>query len=127
MIRFSIFNFTQMNMDEITRIVGVPPSESYKKGDLIRKNLYRKENSWSYSTGYVCGWDVEVELEKMISILSPNIAKLSEYLIANDLISKFFIVLKFDSGTVPALVFPRNFIKIAARLNALIDTDMYVH
>lgn len=127
MVEFSIYNYSEIDHNGISKIIGVEPTKSWNIGDEIRKGLYRKENAWIYTNGYTNGVNVEDEINVLLKILEPNINRLSNYIGINNLNSKFDVVLKFEKRNVPSFFISRAFIEMCNKLGAEIETDIFIN
>lgn len=124
-VEFTIYDDLNLNHQEIANIIGFKPTFLWKEGDRIRKDLFRKESSLVYSTGYIKSFDVEIILNIIIQKLEPNIFSLSEYLLKNNLKSKFDIVLRISGDQIPSHFLSNKFINLCSQLNADIETDIF--
>ncbi|MCE4564662.1 DUF4279 domain-containing protein [Maribellus sp. CM-23] len=125
-IEFSIYHDSTLDHDEITKIMHFEPTLTYNNGDQVRENLVRKESAWIYSTEYIRSLYLDPILESIIQRIEPNIIPLSEYVRKYGLSSKFDIVLRIGNDQPPSYYLPKRFIHICSKLNADIDTDIYI-
>ncbi|MBA4411371.1 MAG: hypothetical protein C0397_18370 [Odoribacter sp.] len=125
-VEFTIYNDLILNHEEITKIIGCEPTVIWNNGDQIRKDLFRKESAWVYSTGYVDSLHVDSILDILIQMVEPIVIPLSEYIKEHDLNSKFDIVLRIAGNQPPSHCLPKRFIYLCSQLNADIDTDIYL-
>lgn len=129
MVYFSLYG-DEFPLDHVTEKLGVIPTETYKKGDLIPNRstaCYRKETSWDLGTGYQVSLDVNNQLQQIINKLQNNSSIINEIKEAYSLECKFFIVIKIEGGNTPALYLDKNIIKFAARIEAEFDVDLYAN
>lgn len=125
-VEFTIFHNSFLDHQEITKLIGIEPVISWNLGDEIRKNLFRKESAWIYSTGYIVSLDLKDILNSIIQILTPNIQALSEYIYSQNLESKFDIVFQISKDQIPSHFLSKEFINLSCKLNAVIETDIYL-
>lgn len=125
-VEFTIYHDLKLDHPEITRIIGWEPTSVWNKGDQIRKGLIRKESAWVYSTEYISSLHVDAILDLIIQKIEPNIFPLSEYIKEYGLNSKFDIVLRIAGNQPPSHCLHKRFIHLCSKLNADVDTDIYV-
>ncbi|MFE6169339.1 DUF4279 domain-containing protein [Viridibacillus arvi] len=129
MVYFSLFA-DEFPLETVTKRLGVAPTESYKKGDLIRKisatkNLVRQYTAWELSTGYQESLDVEIQLEQIVKQIRDKETAINELKIEFDLECRFTIVIIMNDGYTPALCIGLPFIKFANSIQADFDIDLY--
>ena len=125
-VEFTIYNDLKLNHQEITEIIGCEPTVIWNKGDQIRKDLFRKESAWIYSSKYTKSLYLEKLLDPFVQKLEPIAIPLSKYIKEHNLNSKFDIVLKIVDNEPPSHFLPKRFIHLCSQLNADIDTDIYL-
>jgi hypothetical protein len=116
--------------DEITRILGIQPTETWRKGDSIlsiAKNI-RKQNGWILKSIIdPKNNTVNVQVESLLSIISPNIEKFAN--LPSDaeveLACIVYINRTGESIGFPEIGFSSNTISVLAKINAVIDIDLY--
>ena len=52
-VEFGVYSESFLDTQRITKIIGVEPTKTWEKGDQIRKNLFRQESAWIYSSGSI--------------------------------------------------------------------------
>jgi len=70
LVRFVIFNDLDIDLEEISNIIGCKPTLAYHKNDIIRENLYRIDNAWEYSTGYIETLYIDNVLDELFEIIN---------------------------------------------------------
>lgn len=125
-VKFIIYDELLLNHKEITRVIGSEPTIIWNKGDLIRKDIFRNESAWIFSSGYIKTLYLEDVLNVLIDKLEPNVLLLSAYLKKYSLESKFDIVLRIAGNQAPSHCLSQRFIQLCSLLNADIDTDIYL-
>lgn len=127
MVYFSLYG-DEFPIDYVTDKLGIQPTNSYRKGDLIPNRstkVYRKETSWDLGTEYEESIDVNDQLQKIKQQLQNKSSNINELIKAYSLACKFFIVIKIENGETPALYLSKEFIKFASIIEAEIDIDLY--
>lgn len=105
MVYFSLYG-DEFPIDYVTDKLGIQPTNSYRKGDLIPNRstkVYRKETSWDLGTEYEESIDVNDQLQKIMQQLQNKSSNINELIKAYSLACKFFIVIKIENGETPAL------------------------
>ena len=87
MVYFSMFA-DEFPLNAVTKQLGIEPTESYKKGDIIKKispteNYVRSYTCWKLSTGYQESLDVGEQMDMIIDQIGDKSA------IINDLKRQF--------------------------------------
>jgi len=127
MIEFSIYG-EEFKPNYITEQLGIMPSETYLKGEIIRNGrAERKETAWTISTGYEVSIDINEQLEKIMLLLEGKIDKLVELKDSLCLNMLFMIVVKIENNEVPAMYFKKRFIDFASRIGAEVGFDTYIY
>ena len=116
-------------IEDVTHRLGLTPTETYKRGD---KSSYssrpREYTSWSLGTGYHPSFDVNDQLQHIISQLRGKETILDDiYDIYDDMQARFVIVIVMEGGQTPSLVFDLETIQFAHRIRAEFDIDLYAN
>lgn len=112
---------------EITNRLKIQPTEYYSKGDRIRnRDMFRKESSWSLSTGYEPSLDINIQLAKLLTELENKQRDLVELKQKYNLEYKFFIVIKIEENQSPSIYLNKSTISFANEIEAEFDIDIYV-
>jgi hypothetical protein len=120
--------------DEITKILGVAPTKTHLKGDIIplREGLTRtkkkkyKETDWSLETAYRISMDINDGISEIMGRIGCKKEELSRIRKGYDVKFLFsFCVYIYDAMT-PGMCFSESFIKFAGDIGARIDVDTYV-
>ena len=125
-VEFGVYSESFLDTQRITKIIGVEPTKTWEKGDQIRKNLFRQESAWIYSSGSIKSLFLEEVLDMLTQIILPNVFLLEEYIAKNKLNVKFDIVLKIANNQPPSHYLPKRFIHLCSKLNADVDTDIFL-
>ncbi len=117
-------------IDEVNNQIGLPCSESIKKGDILHigpnKDVLRVQtcSSLTYSTGYISTINVEEPLQKIYELLLPKKEQITELVEKYSLIAKFCIVINLSEN--PIIGLSSEFIKLASDIHAEIEFDTYI-
>ena len=124
-IRLSVFSDeNDFNPDELTQILQVEPTETWHMGDMIRKNLYRKETCWSLKTFRIETFDFEEAFKALMNILDGKTEILAKYAKENNLYVKIVPVIVV-SNNMPWITITKEIAEDLLLLNAIIEFDMY--
>jgi len=124
-IDLSVFSDeNDFNLSDLTQILQIEPTATWHKGDMIRKNLYRKETCWRLKTLHIKTFDFEEIFKILINILDDKIEILGEYAKANNLFVKICPVIVV-SNNMPCIIITKEIAEILLLLNATIEFDMY--
>lgn len=127
-VEFCIYG-DELNPDEITKLLELQPSLSYRKGDFIRENglMKRLEGCWEIDTGYAPSGDINDALSKMKEILDEKTEKILQFKRTNTFDCKITIVIKIYNNEVPGMYFSPTILSfIANELEAEMDICTYV-
>ncbi len=76
-VKYVLTNFV-VDPAEITRILGIQPSRTWRKGEIIPKtSLPHKSNGWLVESGLANTAEFEEHLDSLATALSPTIKKIS--------------------------------------------------
>lgn len=121
-VRYSLSGF-KCDPEEITRLVGLRPSKTWRMGDLIEGTIRRDaENGWRIDSGLPNSSSLEEHLDRLLTLLEDkkeNIAALAESCYSE----VSCIVYAIDY--VPALTFEKEHLRRIVALGACIDIDLY--
>jgi len=131
MVYFSLFG-DEFPIDEVTKRLGITPTLSYKKGELIpRRNYshihYRKETAWDLSSGYQESYDVKEQMDQVLGPIKNQVAVINQLKEDYKLECKFFIVIIMENGDTPGLYLDNEQIEFASRIKAEFDIDLYAN
>ena len=94
---YSIFSDNDFNITEFSKIVGIDPTVSWYKGDIIRNgNNFRKETSVEFLFDYKDTLFLDDLICDFMNTFSNKIDIISTYIRTNNLQSKFFFVIKLS-------------------------------
>ncbi|MFV2050716.1 DUF4279 domain-containing protein [Metabacillus litoralis] len=117
-------------LDVITKRLGLKPTKSYKKGDIIKKidgmtSHVRNYSSWQLSTGYQESFDVGELMEQVIGQIRERALIINELKREFSLECRFNIVIKIINGFTPGFHFGNDVIEFANSIKADFDVDLY--
>lgn len=125
MVDFSIIG-DDFSPQEITERLKIVPTEQYRKGELSKRSIERKESCWSKSTGYVETLYVSEVLTKLVAEILCAKKLLIDLKKELDLTYKFIIVIKIEQNQKPAIYLEKSIIEFANDIQAEIDFDLYI-
>lgn len=136
MVDFSLFG-DEFSIDDVTELLGVEPTNTYKKGDTIvrphnpnvlsTRTHFRKETAWELSTGYQKSYDVNEQLDQVLKPLKNKAAIINQLKIKYELDCQISIVIVIENGLTPALHLNTEQIKFANSIDAEFDIDLYAN
>ncbi|MCK1995131.1 DUF4279 domain-containing protein [Peribacillus muralis] len=135
MAYFSVFG-DEFPLEVITDILGIEPTKTYKKGDIIEKinnpNLVstkirrRKETVWTLSTGYQESYDINNQLNTILKSLEGKTKELKQLKEKYSLEFLFMIVIQVENDEKPAMYLQKNIIDFSSLIQAEIHFDLYI-
>ncbi|WP_152393331.1 DUF4279 domain-containing protein [Paenibacillus guangzhouensis] len=136
MVYFSMFG-EDFPVNEVTQLLGIEPTDSHNKGDVIAKEEnanvkstkvhYRKETAWKLSTGYQESYDVKEQLDQILERLKYKSAIINQLKLKYKLECLFSIVIIMENGYTPGLHFDKEQIEFANSIKAEFDIDLYAN
>lgn len=121
-----ILQGSDLDPSQVTALVGVQPSETWRAGDLVsdRAIVRRKLSGWKINSALPLNAPLEEHVEAVLQQLKPGWLSLVELGSRNQ--AKVYCVVRSYGGARPALIFKRGIVKQVAELNAAIEIDLYV-
>lgn len=124
---FSIIG-DEFDLEVVTKMLNLIPSESYKKGDDIKgRSIKRIESCWSISTKEEESMDVNEQLDQIIEILKDKVEVLLKLRKMYEIEYLVMIIVKIENNEKPAMCFGRKFIKFINEIQAEFHIDMYIY
>ncbi len=120
------FTLTGFDSDpeEITKILGILPTTTWKTGDLIGKSiLRRKHNGWVLKSQLEKTAYLESHIKDVLARLQPSWQKLVE--LCSKYYSEISCVIYSVEAQGEAIHFDKEILKSVFELNAEIDVDYY--
>ncbi|KAB2335691.1 DUF4279 domain-containing protein [Bacillus mesophilum] len=119
-------------LEQVTARLGLTPTRSFKKGDVIRKvstNYYQRRSysAWQLSTGYQESLDVSKLIEPIFVQLQDQADAIKELKKDFGLECRFVIVIVMNEGYTPGFHLDHPFIEFANSVGADIDIDLYAN
>ena len=117
------------SIENVTYQLGLTPTETFKQGDTSTySSRPRDYTSWSIGTGYQPSFDVNNQLQHIITQLRGKEKILDDiYDKYNDMKARFGIVISMEAGQTPSLVLDLDTIQFAYRIRAEFDIDLYAN
>ncbi|WP_307414334.1 DUF4279 domain-containing protein [Neobacillus ginsengisoli] len=136
MVYFSLYG-DDFPVDSVTELLGINPTNSYKKGDVIEikpnpnivstKVHYRKETAWELGTDYQESYDVKEQLNEVIKPLKNKAHIINQLKSKFSLECHFEIVIIMENGYTPAFYLNKEQIEFANSIKAEFDIDLYAN
>lgn len=122
---------SELDPDEVTMLVGVTPTKTWRVGDLIdgRATLRYKHNGWQLKANLGASLQQDTQLEEHVTSVLEHLRP--GWLALTELGAKYdaeiaCAVYMHPNGQVPAIHFAKDTISRAGELHAEIDIDLYV-
>lgn len=133
-VYFSIFG-DHFPIETVSTILGLKPTCSYIKGEEINeiphlrrtKPTYRKETVWEIGTNYEETYDINDQIMQVTNLLQNKEDTIKKLCDEFKLQCLFMIVIVINEGETPATYINKEFIRLAYKLNAEIDFDIYAN
>ncbi len=121
---FTLTGF-DVNPEEITAMVGVTPTQTWRTGDLVdpRATVRRKSNGWKVSSESDTAADLGELVGKVLVILRPGWPVLQQLVAQHNALFNC-VVHVYDSGA-PAISLDKDLIRAVADLGVGVDIDLY--
>lgn len=112
-----------LDPEEITVLVGIIPTTTWRIGDLIdpRASVRRKSNGWSLKSQLDKSAELDEHIKSVFEQLQPGWRSLVETCAQYDALIDCAI---YVYEQVPAVHFDKDIIQKSAELNAAIDVDI---
>ncbi|MEK3981433.1 DUF4279 domain-containing protein [Psychrobacillus sp. FSL K6-2836] len=137
MDKTSLYTYIQFSgnddfpLDVVTERLGVQPTKTWRVGERVKPNhpinqLLRSYTAWHYEIETKETLYTEDVLRPLLEVFqskTETINQLKEELILD---IRLELVIQIYDGYTPALVIYPEFSKFAAKINAILDVDMYV-
>jgi hypothetical protein len=111
------------NLDDATRAVGIEPTQTRKKEDFRLQDFAAVE--WHYSTGDQHSLDIEDQLLQIQNVLENRSEQIRQFCNKNKVKTGFWVVIHSRDENLPGTEIHREFVKLAASLEATIGLDIY--
>ncbi|MEO5583255.1 MAG: DUF4279 domain-containing protein [Saprospiraceae bacterium] len=113
--------------DDITLACDISPTSTGIKGQIRTNGIVPvKVSYWEINTGEEECDDIQDQIDKIYSILKPNIKKIKKIVkdYNPDVILR--IIIRVYRKITPAIVFQNKNLRLFASLNTRIDVDVYI-
>ncbi|KIL51116.1 DUF4279 domain-containing protein [Jeotgalibacillus campisalis] len=119
------------SLEEITARLGISPTLTYKKGDLIHhmegsSPSFQRSTRWHYGTEEE-SFDVKVQLDKVLSMLHGKEEVIKTVKTELNAACKIVIVIYMEEGITPGLYLDLPQINFIHSIQAEVDVDLYAH
>ncbi|MER1999303.1 MAG: DUF4279 domain-containing protein, partial [Lysinibacillus sp.] len=116
-------------LDEVTKCLGVEPTEVWHVGDKVRPNspLERFYTCWKYKIGPVSSLDVADVLAPLYDLFYSKADIINALKAEYDLSVRIVVVIDIENGNKPALTIAPTFSQFASSVGADIEVDLYAY
>lgn len=123
------------NPEDFTKLVNIPPSEIWIKGDEIKTNIHlrksktlpkRKESAWEYTEGYMQTLDFGILSRHFEHVFSNKKHEIRKFIEANDLDATVNIIVEVVDGQTPSLTLSKDFISLLNDMDLELDFEVYI-
>lgn len=117
------FASDKLDFERMNEVVGFKPTRIKHKEDCRLKEYAC--DSWRYEIGYERTCDIRNQTEKMMNQIAPRSDIIREYCENNDIEASFVFILQTATESLPILTLPKEFVALAAKIDAKITFDIY--
>jgi Domain of unknown function (DUF4279) len=120
-------------IDYVNESLGIEPTDSYYKGDIIARPLnqntpqFRKETAWQLSTDYQESYDVKEQMNQILIPLKNKAEVINQLKNKYKLKCDFSIVVIIENGETPGLHLDLEIIEFTNSIGAEFDIDLYAN
>ncbi|MBJ6363972.1 DUF4279 domain-containing protein [Paenibacillus sp. GCM10012307] len=111
----------------ITETLNLLPTNVYHKGELSKTNRPRQETCWTLGTLYEESFDINNQLNSIISKIKPQTENLLQLKAMYSLSFSFMIVIQIENNDKPAIYLEVDTIHFASEIGASINFDYYIY
>ena len=121
-VRFIVSDF-ECASDEITRILGLQPTTTWRRGDRIpRTTMARKQNGWRLDSPAMPAGDFEEQFNVLLKVVMPHSEKFKN-LPPQSEVELSCVIYVYDQR--PVISFSADAVRCLASIGATIDVDYY--
>lgn len=126
-LSLNIINFN-CSADDITELVKVQPTETWKVGDPIGKTLLkRKQNMWLLSSGIIEESSFDEHVKSLLKKIKPNLDNFVKVGLLYPVELSCAVYIYGDNGeSTPWIHFDKESLSIFNKVSAEVDFDLYV-
>ncbi|MDA5494139.1 DUF4279 domain-containing protein [Yersinia intermedia] len=127
MAYFSIYG-ESFDIEDVTRKLCLQPDEVKIKGCIPDgRKRPSVETSWKLSTSDEESYDINVQLDKLITLLEGKESQLKDIKNIYDVSFIFVLVVKIENGEKPGMHFNIDKLDFMSKVGAEIDIDLYIY
>lgn len=126
-VELSVFGDT-MTPSQLSTLLGISPTHSWEKGDIIVRNDYtlkRKESAWVYRIENQKSLLLDSLTKKLVVKFRKKSTKLVDFIVESNSKCKIFILAEIFEGEKPVFYFNKDFLSFVNKIEAEIDIDYY--
>lgn len=102
----------EYNIQNVTEVLGIYPTETWNKGDKIRNSdQERSYTAWIYSTESIETLNISTLIEKIEQVFRPKIKEICQLKEKYDLDISLDFVIIIEHEEVPAIYFEPEFLE----------------
>jgi hypothetical protein len=109
---------------ELTRRIGLEPTEAWTKGEKNKYGKRYKHNSWRLSSGLAKTKDIETHVDSILRLIEKSKQGFLE--VCRDYHPTLYCVVYSYGGDRPAIYFRNDVVNELSLFNAYIDVDLYI-
>ncbi len=123
-----VFEADYLDIDDISDTLGLEPTNTWEKGDLIKdRPVVRKQSCWSIGTGNKESLDINDQLFEMIEMLKGKEGIINNISKKYDTTPFFMILINIEDDEKPIISIYSPIIKFASSINAHLEIDWYIY
>jgi hypothetical protein len=122
---FTLHKEDFIDLEEISKVLGIVPTQQYLIGDRVNHKVVRKNSAWQYGTEYEESDDIRDQLNKVYFALKDKVAELQRLKMLYQLDYRFTIVIFMNGHTPPVIFFHRDILHFIDQIEADIEIDAY--
>ncbi len=114
----------EFDPDQITSDLGIPPSETWRKGDFVRSTIIcRETDGWCLNSALGKTAGLEQQTKAILKMFEPSWTKLEKF--CSTLNAELSCSI-YTSGYRPSIHFDTAVVQRMASINGTIDVDLYI-
>jgi len=118
----------EYDLNEVTQLLNVSPSNSWNKGEKIRNSQKQREyTGWIYSTDIIETLDVNTAVKKIEELFMSKVGVICGLKRRYELDISIDVSIVIENEEPPAVYFENEFLQFISQIGARLDIDMYVN
>jgi hypothetical protein len=127
-LSMKLSGFENITHDQITNLIGFPPSYKHVKGELINPNLILRaeKNGWVLKSACSKHTPFEEQMDSMIDIIGPKIEILRSLSLQCSVEVSCAVYIYYESEeSIPSIHLAPRHISVLKEINSEFDLDLY--